>query len=78
VTASTLNDLVIASSLIALTILALAHLALFPYLKRSQIAPWLLVITVVPIVGPVAWFFYSAFKRDHVNGTIRQLTGEGN
>lgn len=67
-------DALIATGLMLPTVLALFHLARFPYIRSSAIPAWFLAIAVVPAVGPVAWWGYAWARAQHAKVLIEELT----
>jgi hypothetical protein len=67
-------EVLTATGLMVPTLLALIHLARFPYVRSTAIPGWFFAITVMPAVGPVAWVAYAWARTQHAKALVADLT----
>jgi hypothetical protein len=67
-------EVLTASGLMIPTLLALMHLARFPYVRSTAIPAWFLTIAVMPAVGPAAWLAYACARAQHAKRLVDELT----
>ena len=68
------SSLVIVCATVLVSLIAMVHVAVFPYATARTLAWWALPVMAAPIAGPVSWMVYATVTTVRARRAITALT----